>query len=106
MPKGPQSIDGKSLVPVLKNPKARVRDHAFHAYPRRGKLGRAIRTPRYRLVEWNNHGAPTAEVEYELSDYQADPQETLNHYAAKPGVAVKLKAILARYAVPTSRSRR
>lgn len=105
-PSGPQPIDGVSLVPVLEDPSARVRDHAFHAYPRRGKLGRAIRTQRYRLVEWKNHGDPTAEVDYELYDYQADPQETLNHYAAKPGVAVKLKAILARYAVPTSRSRR
>ncbi|GIT06052.1 MAG: hypothetical protein CM1200mP29_14630 [Verrucomicrobiota bacterium] len=105
-PRGPQPIDGVSLVPGAGGSLGARRDHAFHAYPRRGKLGRAIRTQRYRLVEWKNHSDPTAEVDYELYDYQADPQETQNHYAAKPGVAVKLKAILARYAVPTSRSRR
>ena len=49
-PDGPQPIDGVSLAPILKNHEARVRDHAFHAYPKR-KLGRAIRTERYRLVE-------------------------------------------------------
>ena len=41
-PAGPQRIDGKSLVPVLRDPQARVRDHAFHVFPKE-KLGRAIR---------------------------------------------------------------
>ena len=52
-PQGPQPVDGVSLVPVLKDPARRVRDHAYHAYPKR-KLGRAIRTERYRLVEWGD----------------------------------------------------
>ncbi len=104
-PKGPQVIDGVSLVPVLKNPKARVRDHAFHAYPRR-KLGRAIRTERYRLVEWKNHAKPDEAAEYELYDYQADPHETQNHAATRPKVVEKLKAILAKHPKPVSRSRR
>ena len=104
-PKGPQSIDGMSLVPVLKNPKARVRDHAFHAYPRR-KLGRAIRTEQYRLVEWKNHTKQNDEAEYELYDYQSDPHETKNHAAARPKVLEKLKTILAKHPKPVSRSRR
>ena len=104
--KGPQPIDGVSLVPVLKNPNARVRDHAFHAYPRGKKLGRAIRTQRYRLVEWKNHSDPNAGVDYELYDYKADPWETQNHHAAKLKVAKQLKAILAKYPVPKPRSRR
>ena len=37
-PKGPQPIDGVSLVPVLKDPNVRVRNHAYHAYPKR-KMG-------------------------------------------------------------------
>ena len=55
-PDGPQPIDGVSLVPVLKNPDARVRNHAYHAYPK-AKLGRAIRTERYRFIEWRQPGA-------------------------------------------------
>jgi len=105
-PSGPQPIDGVSLVPVLRNPKARVRDHAFHAYPRGRKLGRAIRTQRYRLVEWRNHSDPDAGVDYELYDYKTDPWETQNHHAAKPKAAEKLKAILAKYPAPKPRTRR
>ena len=105
-PSGPQPIDGVSLVPVLRNPKARVRDHAFHAHPRGRKLGRAIRTQRYRLVEWRNHSDPDAGVDYELYDYKTDPWETQNHHAAKPKAAEKLKAILAKYPAPKPRTRR
>ena len=104
-PSGPQPIDGVSLVPVLKNPKARVRDHAFHAYPRR-KLGRAIRTERYRLVEWKNHAKPDEAAEYELYDYQSDHNEMQNHAATHPKVVEQLKAILAKHPKPVSRSRR
>tara|TARA_B110000263_G_C15260107_1_gene488433 strand:- start:475 stop:1401 length:927 start_codon:yes stop_codon:yes gene_type:complete len=105
-PSGPQPIDGVSLVPVLKNPNARVRDHAFHAYPRGKKLGRAIRTQRYRLVEWKNHSDPNAGVDYELYDYKADPWETQNQYADRPKIAKRLKTILSKHPSPKARSRR
>ncbi len=95
-PKGPQPIDGVSLVPVLKNPSARVREHAYHAYPKR-KLGRAIRTERYRLVEWRNPDEPVSAAEYELYDYQADPNETRNHAAEKPELVKQLAGVLATY---------
>ena len=105
VPKGPQSIDGKSLVPVLKNPKARVRDHAFHAYPRR-RLGRAIRTQRYRLVEWRNPGEPVTKAEYELYDYSNGQVETVNLAKQKPALVKQLAAILAKYPEPASRGGR
>jgi iduronate 2-sulfatase len=105
-PSGPQPIDGVSLVPVLKNPNARVRNHAYHAYPRGGKLGRAIRTQRYRLVEWKNHSDPDAGVDYELYDYKADQWETQNQYANRPKVAKRLNAILSKYPYPKTRLRR
>ena len=101
-PAGPQPIDGLSLVPVLKDPAARVRDHAFHAYPK-NKIGRAIRTERHRLVEWKKPGAPAVTAEYELYDYQVDPLETRNLAADHPDVVGKLKAILAKY--PEARGR-
>ena len=95
-PSGPQPIDGVSLAPVLKNPSARVRDHAYHAYPK-GKLGRAIRTDRYRLVEWRNPGEPKSAAQYELYDYQTDPNETRNHASSNPIVVGKLSAMLGKY---------
>lgn len=101
-PAGPQPIDGKSLVPVLKDPSKRIRDHAFHAYPKR-KLGRAIRTDRYRLVEWSN-GKNDANKEYELFDYQDDPLETKNFAKSKPEVVERLKKILERYPDPYTKS--
>lgn len=104
-PKGPQSIDGVSLVPTLKNSTARVRDHAFHAYPK-AKLGRAIRTERYRLVEWRRSGDSVRDAEYELYDYQSDPHETRNHAADNPEIVKRLAATLATYPEPKGKTRK
>jgi iduronate 2-sulfatase len=103
IPYGPQPIDGVSLVSVLKNPAARVRDHAYHAYPKK-KLGRAIRTDRYRLVEWRAADEPLSAAEYELYDYQSDPLETENRAAKNPDIVSELKMKLAKYPVPVERT--
>lgn len=102
-PTGPQPIDGISLMPVLKNPEARVRDHAYHAYPKE-KLGRAIRTERYRLVEWKGFGESPDAAEYELYDYETDPLETENLAAQKPEVLAALEKKLAAHPAPASRA--
>jgi iduronate 2-sulfatase len=91
-PTGPQPIDGTSLAPVLRDTKARVRDYAYHAYPRPGRLGQAIRTDRYRLVRWTQE--KTGARDYELYDLVADPEETRNRAAALPAVRQRLEAIL------------
>ncbi len=104
-PTGPQPIDGLSLVPVLKNPAARVRDHAYHAYPKR-KLGRAIRTERYRLVEWRNPGDAVEKAEYELYDYQTDRVETRNLATERPDLVKQLAAKLAKYPEPIDLKKR
>jgi iduronate 2-sulfatase len=96
----PQPMDGRSLVRVLRDPRATVRDHAYHAYPRnRGPnadfLGRAVRSARHRLVEWKKIGAAADTAELELYDYAADPAETKNLVDSQPEVVAKLRAMLA-----------
>jgi len=64
----PQGLDGKSLLPVLTDPEMTVRDHAYHAFNRGPRIGRAIRTDRYRMVEWKRVGAPESKAQFELYD--------------------------------------
>lgn len=104
-PRGPQPINGRSLVPVLRAPGHRVRDHAFHCYPRRGVMGRAIRTERHRLVEWRKPGAAAETAEFELYDYQEDPLERENLASKQPGVVAGLRKILAGYPEARTRAR-
>lgn len=105
VPTGPQRIDGRSLVPVLRDPSARVRDHAYHVFPK-AKLGRAIRMERYRLVEWRDPGQPAESADLELYDYETDPHETRNIAADQPQLVAQLQAILAQYPQPVPPSTR
>jgi iduronate 2-sulfatase len=93
-PKVPQHLDGASLVSILRKPKTSVKDYVTHAYPRGPRIGRAIRTERYRLVEWKPAGALADTAELELYDYKKDPDETKNLAAKKPDVVKKLRALL------------
>ena len=97
LPTGPQPIDGISLVPVLRDPSRSIRNHAYHCYPRRGRMGRAIRTEQYRLVEWKKIGAQKNSAEYELYDYINDPGETRNLASEQPETLRRLATILARH---------
>jgi iduronate 2-sulfatase len=107
----PQPFDGISQVPVLRDPGQRLRDHVYHAYPRgrvqgRLRIGRAIRTARYRLVEWRSiNGAPES-ADLELYDYEQDPGETANLAQERPDVVARLRAKLAAHPEPRPQAAR
>ncbi len=73
-------LEGRSFVPLLADPARNWKTAAFSVWPMRqnqpnGKrkdqgLARAMRTERYRFVEWGN--------EFELYDHQSDPDEHVN----------------------------
>lgn len=92
-----QPYDGMSLAPVLADPNTRIRDHAYHAFPRGGRMGRAIRTDRYRLVEWKRIGDPASEADFELYDYSEGLVERKNMADDRPDVVESLRAILAQH---------
>ncbi|QDU57333.1 sulfatase [Aeoliella mucimassa] len=87
----PDTLDGKSFAQVLTDHDSVVRNAAVQVYPRGKRLGQTIRTERYRLVEWKG---PGDEPEYELYDYQDDPQETRNLADEQPAVVAELRAML------------
>ncbi len=99
LPHKPQPLDGQSLVPILKDPSHKNKDAVFHVFPRNRKrdgaiLGCAVRTERYRLVQWNKPGAKIETADFELYDYEKDPLETKNLASAQPNVVNKLEALL------------
>jgi iduronate 2-sulfatase len=96
-PNTTEPLDGESMVPVLKNPETRVSDHAYHTYPRGKRIGRAIRTERYRLVEWKEVGAHPDSADIELYDYAGGPVEQKNIADEAPNVFKRMKTILYRY---------
>ena len=96
-PQVQQPLDGISMVPVLNDPEIHIRNHAYHCFPRGGRLGRAIRTDRYRLVEWRNLGDATGPADYELYDYQNSDMEVRNIAEEQPAVRDSLRAILAQH---------
>jgi len=88
-------LDGISQAAVVADPSASVRDHVIHVYPRGGRLGRAIRTERYRMVEWKVPGSSADTAEFELYDYVADPLETKNLATTETAKLMELQKILA-----------
>ena len=91
----PAELDGESFAAKLRDADAASKSSVVHVYPRGERLGRAVRTPRYRLVEWKKPGAPVSTAELELYDYQSDPAETRNLSADQPDVVAELRAMLA-----------
>jgi len=86
----PAGLEGKSLAPLLNDPAASWDDTAFSVSGNNGKLlGTAVRTDRFRYVEYESGGAM-------LFDESSDPAEMKN-LADDPRVA-REKSELARMA--------
>lgn len=66
----PQDLQGKSLVPMLRDPKAPGKKVAYTVVSRGDKFGKAIRHQHWRYARW-----PTGE---ELYDLKSDPEEFVN----------------------------
>jgi len=67
----PAPLDGTSLRPLLDDPDARVKEAAFTVSSRGRRLGRSVRTTRYRYTWWRPDAA-------ELYDHESDPGEHRN----------------------------
>ncbi|WP_417391450.1 sulfatase [Gimesia sp.] len=80
----PGKLEGKSLVPVLKDPTRSVKPAAYTQHPRPAyyrkqpeNMGVSVRTPRYRYTEWRNFKTGKV-IARELYDHTSDPAENTN----------------------------
>ncbi len=73
----PGHCEGQSLAPLLDDPGRPWKQAAFSQYPRRQAMGYAMRTERYRYVEWQEKDSGRL-LASELYDHQRDPQENVN----------------------------
>ncbi len=70
----PQNLQGTSFVPLLENPKRHWKKAAFIVEDDNDAFGQAVRTKRYRYMEFSKKAPiPTA-----LYDLENDPWETVN----------------------------
>ncbi len=69
----PQGLQGRSLAPLMREPGARRRDGAYSIIRFDGdRMGRSIRTRRYRYSTWDGVGGGV------LYDHLRDPAESVN----------------------------
>ena len=60
------------------------------------RIGRAVRTAQFRLVEWKVPGTAATAADLELYDYVKDPLETKNVASDQPEVVARMRALLAK----------
>jgi arylsulfatase A-like enzyme len=85
----PKHLQGKSLLPVLKDPNAAHRAMAYSSYPHGRNIGHSIRTAHYRYTEWWEKGSDKV-VATALTNLAEDPGETTSALPAKQDFAKSL----------------
>lgn len=87
----PAHLEGHSLAPLLRNPAAAWDHPARSVVMRQGGIsGRAVRTSRWRYVEWGDGGS----AGIELYDHHHDPRE-LRNLAGQPASAATVRQMQA-----------
>jgi len=82
LPRPQAGVRGRSLAPLVRNPRARWGHNAAHTVTMfQNKLGRAVRTERFRYAEWDEGRAGAM-----LFDEMKDPHE-LKNLAEDPAYA-------------------
>jgi arylsulfatase A-like enzyme len=86
----PAAVEGKSLLPVIKGEKAKVRDWLFGAYR---SCQRMVRDDRWKLIKYNAGGVQNTQ----LFDLRTDPDEVHNLAADRThaGQRARLEKLLA-----------
>ncbi len=86
----PESLQGKSAAHLLDNPEANHIDAAFSQYIWKPLIGNAIRTDRWRYVEWREMKDGTVRHR-ELYDHESDPGENQNVVSDHPKIVAQLE---------------
>ena len=96
----PQGIEGHSLVPLLRNPKAIWAYPAFTLVQFQGKFGESVRTERWHYVEWDEGRAGAM-----LLDPLSDPHEMKNLASdlAQAKTVQELKSALKQLPMPLTK---
>ena len=81
----PANLEGKSLVPLLDDPRRTHKALARTQLNAGQTMGHAVRTENFRYIRWSSDG----EVAEELYDHRTDPHEFSN-VAGKPGFQQEL----------------
>ena len=83
----PNSVEGKSLTPIIRGQKRKIRESLFFAYK---NFQRSVRTDRWKLILYNVNGKKTSQ----LFDLQNDPWE-LTNLSDDPGQAKRIQELTA-----------
>jgi iduronate 2-sulfatase len=92
----PDTVEGRSLLPILGNPEATVRDFALSQYPRDKCMGYSVRTAGWRYTEWRRIGDGQVQAR-ELYNLENNPIEKENVLDAHPEIAAKHAVLLQDY---------